>query len=143
MTIVRDDSGTVNVYMTTAANGTELAFTADDSSALDYVAADSNGGSIVRLFQEDPSNIEETSEGVPGGKLYGFEAWPGVALTEEEVTEAVASLGSQGSAAASQAPALASTGVDGAAASWLGALSALAMLGGALVLQRVRRQNAA
>jgi hypothetical protein len=83
MTVTRDAAGLLTVYMK-GANGFENALTYDDSVDNKFVAAASGPGSILRLFQEEPESAGQSHEGAPGGKLYGFQAWPGVALTEDE-----------------------------------------------------------
>lgn len=84
MTATRDSGGLLTVYMKSAA-GFETALTYDDSANNYFVAAASGSGSILRLFQEEPTSAGDSFEGAPGGKLYGFQAWENVALTEDEV----------------------------------------------------------
>ncbi len=113
MTVTRDSSGLLTVYMKDA-NGFANALTYDDSATNYFVAAASGAGSILRLFQEEPESAGGSHEGVPGGKLYGFQAWPGVALTEDEARTIEWPAGS-----------LANTGVD---AGQLGGLTALSLV---------------
>lgn len=86
MTIVRDASvspALFTLYLKNA-SGLVTAFESEDPEGL-YVAADEGAGSILRLFQEEPEDAGQSHEGVEEGHLYGIQAWPGVALTEEQV----------------------------------------------------------
>jgi hypothetical protein len=128
MTVTRDAAGLLTVYMK-GANGFETALTYDDSGFNYFVAAASGSGSILRLFQEEPDNISQSYEGAPGGKLYGFQAWPGVALTEEEARTIEWPAGS-----------LANTGVDAGQLGGLAALSLLMVLAGVATVSLRRRK---
>jgi LPXTG-motif cell wall-anchored protein len=127
MTVTRDSAGLLTVYMT-GPNGFETALTYDDSSSNYFVAAASGPGSILRLFQEEPESVSTSYEGAPGGKLYGFQAWENVALTEEEAK------GITWSAT------LPNTGVDSAQAGGILALGALTILAGLSAIALGRRK---
>lgn len=129
MTVTRDSAGLLTVYMQ-GANGFEQALTYDDSANSYFVAAASGAGSILRLFQEEPESAGQSFEGAPGGKLYGFQAWPGVALTEDEARTIEWPAGS-----------LANTGVDAGQLGGLAALSLLMVLAGVATVS-LRRRNA-
>lgn len=105
MTVVRDASdSSFKVYTKTGSGDPVLQFNEDDSNGL-YIASDSGSGSVLHLFQDENEDAGQSHEGVQEGRLYGFEAWPGVALTEAQVASAPSgsSLANTGSESGSQA----------------------------------------
>ena len=128
MTIVRDASAspaTFTMYLKNA-SGLVVAFDAEDTGPL-YIAADSDGGSILRLFQEEPESAGDSHEGVKEGHLYGIQAWPGVALTQEQVDGITFAGG------------LAETGADAGQVSAIAGFGIAALVAGAAVIARRRR----
>lgn len=127
LTVTRDSAGLLNVYMK-GPNGFENALTYDDSSSNYFVAAASGSGSILRLFQEEPESVSTSYEGAPGGKLYGFQAWENVALTEDEVRAIEWPAGT-----------LPNTGIETSELGALGALGGLLVLSGVAAVALRRR----
>ena len=128
MTIVRDASvspATFTLYIKNS-SGLVTAFQAEDSDPL-YVAANSGAGSVIHLFQEENETYGESHEGVKEGRLYGVQAWPGVALTESQV---------DGINFTSN---LAETGVDAAQSSAMLGFGVAAIIAGVAVIVRRRR----
>lgn len=126
MTIVRDASAspaTFTLYIKNA-SGLVVAFEAEDTDPL-YVAANSGDGSVLRLFQEEPESAGESHEGVKEGHLYGIQAWPGVALTQEQVDGIEFASG------------LAETGAEGVSA--IAGLGIASLVAGVAVIARRRR----
>jgi LPXTG-motif cell wall-anchored protein len=136
MTIVRDATPatpTFTVYAKDATNANAVQFTMDDPSGL-YVAESHGAGSILHLFQDEPETATNgnSHEGVQEGRLYGFEAWPGVALTEEQINASATPVTKP-----STKPTLAETGATGNANLAIGGV--LALLGLSLMLVARRR----
>ncbi len=142
MTMVRDATGatpTFTVYAKDATNANAVQFTLDDATNM-YVAADHNGGSILHLFQDEPETAQSgnSHEGVQEGRLYGFKAWPGVALSEADINaEPVDNQG--GTTKDDTKKTLAETGVS--LNSQLAVGGALALAGMTLVAVARRRRN--
>jgi len=86
--IVRD--GTTDrfmVYLRSAGGGLgDPVIDIDDSADNESVFSDSGAGSVIGLFFDDEST---DGEGGPGGKAYQFTAWSGVALTVDQLNEAL------------------------------------------------------
>jgi LPXTG-motif cell wall-anchored protein len=138
MTIVRDATPatpTFTVYAKDATNPNAVQFTMEDPNGL-YIAAAHGSGSILHLFQDEPETATNgnSHEGLQEGRLYGFEAWPGVALTEEQVNTPPAP-----ATKPATKPTLAVTGATGNANLAIG--GALALIGFALMVV-ARRRNA-
>jgi hypothetical protein len=110
--ISRNAEGTVTVWEETPSGYVQV-FQAEDSAG-QFIAADSGSGSIIGLFFDD--GLDGSEEGMKAGRLYGFDSWPGVALSEEDLNGTLADPTSV------EAPTLASTGTDGSIAGTLAIL---------------------
>jgi hypothetical protein len=76
-------AGTFTVYMKTPSGSFIEVFEVDDPTG-QSLFADEGGGSVIGLFYDDTA---VQGEAPTGGKVYGFTAWPGQALTLTEIEE--------------------------------------------------------
>lgn len=86
--IVRDGTtDNFKVYLRSAGGGLgDPVIDIDDSADNESVFSDSGLGSVIGLFFDDEST---DGEGGPGGKAYQFTAWSGIALTVDQLNEAL------------------------------------------------------
>ena len=123
--LTRDDATKeLKVYINYA-NGFEESWTVDDTNG-DFLIADHNSGSILRLFQDD--GLDDSHEGVQEGRLYGLKVWANDVLTLEEIAP-LATLDDK----------LAETGVDAAQSSAMLGFGVAAIITGVAVVVRRRR----
>lgn len=139
VTMVRDSSGatpTFTVYVKDAATGLTTQIDAEEDPSGTYLAADYSGGSILRLFQDEPETATDgvSHEGVKEGRLYGVTAWAGTALTQEQIGGLV--LGSTGSG---NPDTLANTGLNTDLQLFLAA--GLSLAGSSVLFVTRRRRN--
>lgn len=123
--ITRDNTAAELTIYINYAGGFEESWIVDDTNG-DFIIANYNAGSILRLFQDD--GLDDSHEGVQEGRLYGLKVWANDVLTLDEIAT-LASLKSE----------LASTGVDAGQISAISGFSALALVAGAAVVARRRR----
>lgn len=86
LVVVRDGStDRFKVYLRSAGAGLgDPVIDIDDSADNESVFATSGAGSVIGLFYDDGDTDDE---GSPGGKVYEFKTWSGVALTVEQLNE--------------------------------------------------------
>jgi LPXTG-motif cell wall-anchored protein len=132
MTLVRDASTatpTVTLWIKDETAGTNAVKVIDAMDDADghFVASDSGSGSILHLFQDEPETATngDSHEGVQEARLYGFQAWPGVALQN-----------APGGSSSNSGTPLANTGSNDASLALTGLV--LAALGSLLIAVRRR-----
>lgn len=87
LVVVRDGTtDNFKVYIRSAGGGGlgDPVIDIDDSADNESVFATSGAGSVIGLFYDDGDTDDE---GSPGGKVYEFKTWSGVALTEDQLNE--------------------------------------------------------
>jgi len=86
LVVVRDGTtDNFKVYIRSSGGGLgDPVIDIDDSVDNESVFATSGAGSVIGLFYDD---FDTDDEGSPGGKVYEFKTWSGVALTVDQLNE--------------------------------------------------------